>query len=1121
MHKQAEALPLQVIKRDGRYVDFDPGRIESALRRCFQSIDQQPATPIDELVGRICTSLKHHASPSVEYIQDLVEKALMFADEHEAARHYILYRNERAAARQNRPIPDAVREAFDADRVYFPTPLQQFQFYDKYSRFDWNLGRRETWVETVDRTMSFLHELAGSAVSPDEYGILREAILNMHAMPSMRLLAMAGAPARRNNVAIYNCSYQPIDCLEAFTESLHISMAGCGVGFSVESKYVEKLPRIVRQRGLPPIQWVIDDSADGWVEALKVGLEAWFDGMDVDYDYSFIRPAGAILRTKGGRASGPEPLRNMLVGIRARILARQGSVLRPIDAHDIECMVGDAAVCGGMRRTAMISLFDRWDSEMRLAKSGDFELNHSYRWNANNSAVWEDLEFSQEEFSGWFLEMVKSRRGEPGIANRYGMRRSIPSRRMDAEFGMNPCVTRDTWVATSHGHVKVADLIGKQFTAMVDGAEYQSSEAGFWSTGVKPIFELRTKEGYRLKLTANHRVCRVIQTAKCQRFDWIEAGDLNPGDLIRLNNHRAVQLHSSPFREARGWLLGSLVGDGCFSVADGKSPIGVLRFWGSTAEEMVNGAHVLFHQAHIPHRADVKPVWNEANQFWQLSCMGLGALAIEHGILPEHKTITEAIEREDDEFCAAFLKGLFDADGSVQGSQKKGVSVRLAQSNLPLLYAAQRMLLRLGIVSTVYEERRPEGMRLLPDGKGGEARYFCQADHELVISRDNIRRYQEVIGFRDPQKTLSLEVVLSAYQREMNRERFVVEVKSLEPCGVEEVFDCTITAIHAFDANGLYVHNCGEIILRPNQFCNLSIAVARKDDNYHLLMNRVKAAAILGTIQSNATHFPGLRRIWRSNCEEERLLGVDITGQMDSTVAQDPRIQELLRHVAITTNQEFARRLGINASAAVTCGKPSGNSSQLLDCSSGLHARWADHYVRNVRVDGHSPIFRVLKDAGVPMDPENGQTRLNATTWVAHFPIKAPEGATTRKGRTAIEQCQYWLQVKTRFTEHNPSVTITYQPNEIIDLMKWVWEHRELIGGMSFLPADDAKYEQMPYEEIDAERYVELAAVFPQIDFSKVWRHEESDMTQAAQELACSSGSCEIDFVRKGRGKEA
>ncbi|NJM08161.1 hypothetical protein HC891_21245 [Candidatus Gracilibacteria bacterium] len=346
-------VPSVIVKRDGRVVPFDVERIENAMAKCFVSLNRTPQTSIGELSGRVINIIaakSHGSAPTVEGVQDIVEMVLQAAGEFEAAKHYILYRAEHAKKRSERPIPEAVRQAFADSDLYFPTAIQKFQFFDKYARFNYDLGRRETWIETVDRSVGFLYELAGSRLPAETYERVRRAILEMRAMPSMRLLAMAGPAARRNNVTIYNCSYQPVESIDSFVEALTISMSGCGVGFSVEGKYVENFPRIRRQTGLAPKHMVVADSAEGWAEALRTGIETWFEGGDIRFDLSQLRPAGAPLRTKGGRASGPEPLRVMLDFVRSRILARQGSYLRPLDAHDIMCSVGNAAVSGGVRR---------------------------------------------------------------------------------------------------------------------------------------------------------------------------------------------------------------------------------------------------------------------------------------------------------------------------------------------------------------------------------------------------------------------------------------------------------------------------------------------------------------------------------------------------------------------------------------------------------------------------------------------------------------------------------------------------------------------------------------------------------------------------------------------------
>ena len=434
------SAPHTIIKRDGRVVPFDVSRINTALVKCFADLKRSPQVPISELTERAVSIVAaKYVVPSVEEVQDIVEIVLMAAGEYEAARHYITYREERAKLRLARPIPEHVREAFSLSDGYFPTQLQKFQFYDKYARFNYEHMRRETWIETVTRAVDFLRELSHDRLPEETYHRIHDSILNMRSMPSMRLLAMAGPAARRSSITVYNCSYMPVESIDSFVEALIISMSGCGVGYSVERRYVEQFPPIRRQKLSLPLTHVVADSAEGWAEALRLGLETWFSGGDVKFDFSLVRPAGAPLMTKGGRASGPEPLRKMLHFVRERILNRQGSVLHPIDAHDIMCAVGNAAVSGGVRRTAMISLFDFDDLEMRLCKSGSNISGNEHRWNSNNSAVWPDHDLSQEEVVEFMLDMVKSGAGEPGIFRRLAAINTRPLRRIEAEFGTNPC----------------------------------------------------------------------------------------------------------------------------------------------------------------------------------------------------------------------------------------------------------------------------------------------------------------------------------------------------------------------------------------------------------------------------------------------------------------------------------------------------------------------------------------------------------------------------------------------------------------------------------------------------------------------------------------------------------
>lgn len=750
-HSISFKKPTIIRKRNGKIVQFDESRIVQAVSNCYaaMAISRQPDISPEEVAMKVVNvlSVKAYGSvPDVETIQDIVEQVLLAAGEYEAAKRYIIYRHEHAKLRHDQSVPEEIRAAFQQDERYFENdPLRQFQFYDKYSRWNYNLGRRETWVETVDRAVAHLKELADEqrlgAISDEKFEEIRRAILNMEVTPSMRLLAMAGDAARRQNLSIYNCSYLPIIDTKSFVEGLLVSMSGCGVGYSVEREYVEQFPRIKRlKRGLDKTIHQIADSTEGWAEALQSGLDTWMEGEDIEFDYSLIRPAGAPLKTKGGQASGPVPLRDMLNFCRDIIRNRQGRYLRPIDCHDMMTKVGDAAVMGGSRRTAMICLFDWDDQDMRNCKNGDLEaMGRTNRWNANNSAVWpEDID--QNSIIRQMLEMAEAGTGEPGIFSRDNANRTKPKNRKKAEFGSNPC---------------------------------------------------------------------------------------------------------------------------------------------------------------------------------------------------------------------------------------------------------------------------------------------------------------------------------------------------------------------------------GEINLRPFGLCNLSACIARSYDDKESLERKVRMASLIGTIQSLATNFPGMREEWKKNCEEERLLGVDITGQRDCP-SLNAEVFEHLRQAAIDENARWADALGINRSASVTCVKPSGNTSTLVDCSSGLHARQFPYYLRRVRLMATNPICRIFKDAGVPMDPENGQNAENATTWVVPFPVKSPEGSITNKDLSALDQLDWWLINKTHWTTHNPSCTIAYKKNEMTKIIDWVWDKHKTIGGLSFLPMNEHVYHLAPYEEITKEQYKELVAKFPKIDYSRIYIYEKEDRTTASQELACLAGSCEL-----------
>lgn len=931
-----------------------------------------------------------------------------------------------------------VREAFDASAVYFPTTIQAVQYYDKYARWNEEKGRRETWIETVARAVDFLRELSHNRLSDTTYQEIQDAILNHDVMPSMRLLATAGKAARRQNLSIFNCSSQPVHSLHSFVEALIISMAGCGVGYSVERKYVDLLPEVKPFTGNLPDDGlhVIADSAEGWTEAFYCGLVRWFDGNDLEYNYDLIRPAGAILRTKGGQASGPRPLARMLAKVRRIIIDAAGRKLTTVEAHHIMCLVGDCAVAGGVRRTAMIALFDPDDDGMLRVKSGDMSgIEHLY--NANNSLCWPaDEVVGDELLSSHMDEMFGAMRGEPGIWNHYSAQKYMPERRrnlltfdvanpppfwpqgIDVNGTMtNPCVTGDTWIAVADGRgsVRISDLVkaGEDVPVytVVNGSIAIRLMRHFRKTGERvPVLKVTFSNKVSQRVTMNHKFVMKDGTHKM-------AINLQAGD-------RVMQMTS----------MSDSGGDG------------VIRYLG------------------FEH--------------------SISTMNAESGWIKTHKPKTTI--RRECEICSKPY--IVPAD-----------TREIAYCSL--------------WCSKVAEDK---------------ALMLCDRHDIDDVRTEQRKTYGRVMSAisRHPSEWEWKAACGACEIPDVCDTRSVGDIKFLGPYvtrvefdGYEDVYTGTVDESHTFFASGTsndtsptraFVLNvqCGEIaFVRPFGLCNLSIAVARKGDTYADLQRKVQLATIIGTIQSMATHFPGLRPMWKWNAERERLLGVDLSGQMDCDTAQIPEVLAMLKNEVLETNRLYASLLDIPQSAAVTCNKPNGNSSVFLNCSPGIGSRKYRYCIRRITLSSESPMWKVLHAHGWPMEKKRSGAN---DQWLALFPIAAPDGTRTEADMSALDQCENWLKNKTHWTEHNPSVTVLYRESEVPALRQWISDHRDVICGMTFYPLSDARFEQQPYEEITRAEYNRMVNELPTVDFSLLTHYEHHDTTTAAQELACTSGMCEI-----------
>jgi len=640
---------------------------------------------------------------------------------------------------------------------HLPTDYQQYIHLSRYSRFKWDEGRRETWPETVSRYFDFFTKHLKSQVNYDlsieDRSYLEEAVLSLKVMPSMRCLMTAGPALEKDNIAGYNCSFVAIDRVQSFDEILYILMNGTGVGFSVERQFISKLPVIAEEFHNTDTTIVVADSKIGWAKAFKELVALLYQGQIPGYDTSKVRGAGEPLKTFGGRASGPGPLRDLFEFTINLFKNAAGRKLTSIECHDLVCKIAEIVVVGGVRRSALISLSNLSDDRMRLAKSGQWWNDNSQRALANNSACYNekpDIGIFMEEW----LSLYNSKSGERGIFNRDGV-------------------------------IKHLKRNGRR------------------------VFEIANK-------------------------------------------------------------------------------------------------------------------------------------LIEFGTNP-----------------------------------------------------------------------------------------------------------------------------------------------------------------------------CSEIILRSMQFCNLSEVVIRPTDSINDLIEKVKMATIIGTFQSTLTNFKYISKKWKENCEEERLLGVSLTGILDNALTNGKNKSvtretlKLLREIAIETNRVWAEKLGINQSVAITCVKPSGTVSQLVDSASGIHARHAPYYIRTVRADKKDPLAKMMIDMNFPfeddvMKPEH--------TYVFSFPMKAPNNSIFRNDMSAIEQLELWKLYQLEWCEHKPSVTISVKEHEWMEVGAWVYENFDYMSGVSFLPFSDHIYRQAPYQDCTKEQYEELLAKMPKkVDWSILQNYEKGDQTVGSQELACSASSgCEI-----------
>lgn len=766
--------------------------------------------------------------------------------------------------------------------VKLPTPYQEFIYKRTYSRFLHDQNRRESFDESVQRYHDFFVPRIPEQWL-DEWKEATDAILKLEVMPSMRALWTAGEALDRENLAGFNCAYLAVNRKEVFSEALYILMNGTGLGFSVERQNVNQLPEVPKELVETNEVIVIEDSKEGWAAAFRTYLERLYDGEIPTLDYSKIRPQGSILKIFGGRASGPEPLKELMQFVCRTFESAKGRKLNSLECHDIMCYIAKIVVVGGVRRSACISLSNRSDDRMAKAKIGQFWNVAAHRSLANNSIAYTEKPNAEEFMADW-LNLIRSKCGERGIFNRESAEfvvRRTGRRKVVEHLGTNPCLRGDMLLLTDKGPERFDSLAGKVVGIVTPSGRVV--EGPVWKTG--------TKETVVVKF-------------------------LTPGfdDIVCTPDHR-------------------------FMLVDGTE---------------------------------------------------------------------------------------------------------------------------------------------------------CEAK-DLV--KDGLR---EVVRASKSSTAGGLAVV-----------------DSVTPAGLADVYDFNVPGEHWGIVNGVVTHNCSEIILRDSEVCNLSEVVVRHNDTLDTLKEKVRKATILGTIQSTLDKYQFVSDEWRKNIVEERLLGVSLTGLRDHPVlgrtSDEARVWlTAMKQEAIDTARIWSERLGINMPAAITCCKPSGTVSQLVDSSSGIHPRFSKYYIRRIRVSTVDPIFQMLSDKGLPWEPEVGENRNSCRTAVFAFPIASPDTSVMNADVTALEQLEYWKMIQKYWCEHKPSVTVFVKDSEWLAAGAWVYENWKWVSGISFLPFDGGIYPLAPYEAIDEKTYNEMKASMPEIDFEDLPRWEKIDMTTGSREFACQGGACEL-----------
>lgn len=974
--------------------------------------------------------------------------------------------------------------------------LSDITIYSKYAKYLPDVKRREVWTELVDRNQEMhINKFKHLGVEfIEEIITAYDLVKDKKVLPSMRSLQFSGKPIELSPNRLYNCSFTPCDNVAVFSETMFLLLGGSGVGFSVQKHDIAKLPEILGVKKRTK-RFLIGDSIEGWADSVKVLVEAYFFNKCLPvFDFGDIRPRGTILKTSGGKAPGPQPLKDCLHNVtkvfNVAIEKRgTGTKLTSLEVHDIQCYIADAVLAGGIRRAALISLFTFDDDLMLSAKCGNwFELNPQ-RARANNSAVVLRHKIKNKEFLEFWKKVEASRAGEPGIFFTN-----------DKSYGANPSLRAGTKVITKNGIYPIEELQDKQF--MVPNLDGSWNDAKCWKSGTDiSLWKLTFDDGrvYYSSPQHNWPIYTNDRYIKC-RSDELKIGDMMPINTF----NRDKLFDGKDGNYDIGLTIGWLYGDGCLTLrSDSNNYVASFVFSKNDTEVIP----LILKTIKEIDGVDRSLVERESTYEFQVGSNDfISTIMNKYSVNKKEFGLPKKLWTDwSDEMIRGFIDGLFSSDGHVP-NDSHGIS--LSSSRVNLINDVQELLGFYGIKSKIYY-RKLTNVKF-PNGKTYDRSYDSYILRTTLSGRI---KFSELFNLSISKKQLICKI--EGNKNNINQ-KFMI-LKSIELTDLkEDVWDISVSdSTHCFQLSTVTTGNCNEISLKANQFCNVTTINGGDISSQQDLNERVRAASFIGTLQASYTDFHYLREVWKETTEKEALLGVSITGITSGELAKYNLTEAAT--VVVDENRRVANIIGINPAARTTCIKPEGTSSLVLGCSSGIHAWHAPYYIRRLRLYKEEQLYKYLKDA-LPELIEDDILRPDNDA-VLSIPIMAPKNAVMRtepaldlleRGKKFFKE---WIapgHIDGQNT-HNVSITVSVKDDEWDIIGEWMWNNRKFYNGIAVLPYYGGNYKQAPFEDCDEETYTKLLAYVSKIDLRQVI--EVEDNTQLSDNLACSGGSCSIERV--------